>query len=69
MVGVCRQLFWDGWVGSGGVLLVSCSCVYSSEWLSFCCTIPAVSATGLVCTWKSVCRYAPLCEGKKEKED
>ena len=33
--------------------------------LSFCCTVLAVSATGVVCLG-FLCRYASLCEDKKE---
>ena len=55
------------WVGRDGAMFVSyCSVNCSLEWLSLCCTILAVSATGLVCLG-FFCRYAPLCEDKKEE--
>jgi len=50
------------WVGRDGnnvciLLLYN----YSLEWLSLCCTILVVSATGLVCLG-FLYRYASLCE-------
>ena len=53
---------WQGWNNVSILLL----CKYSFEWLSLCCTILAVSATRPVCLG-FLCRYAPLCEDKKEE--
>ena len=49
---------WQGWNNVCILLL----CNYSLEWLSLCCTILAVSATGLVCLG-FLCRYHYLYLG------
>ena len=56
--------FWVYVGRDGNNVCILLLCNYSLEWLSLCCTILVVSATGLVCLG-FLCRYASLCEDKK----
>jgi hypothetical protein len=61
---VGSYLEWVGWQWRGIIDLVPVSIVvrgfpFVAQSCGNCC--------GLVCAWKSLCRYTPFCDGKKEE--